>query len=183
MSRELAVPISSAAVHKATGKTWIDWLQILDAAGAKTMTHQEIVAVLSKKHKVGPWWQQMVTVGYERLRGLRVTHQTAKGYSVSASKTMNVPISKLYRAWTSPRICPMWLNGASLSIRKSTKNRSVRLNWDDDDTRIDAMFFEKSRGKSQVAVEHNRLPSAAAAKKMKAFWKERLGKLERLLER
>jgi len=43
-------------------------LAILDKAGAKKMDHKQIVAYLSEQHQVGPWWQQMVTVGYEQAR-------------------------------------------------------------------------------------------------------------------
>src|SRR4051794_10771179 len=95
-----ATPIGDDAVAAKTGKTWAQWYKLLDAAGCRTKTHREIVAVVSEKYDVGPWWRQMVTVGYERARGLRVKHQTAKGFSVSASKTVAVPIGKLYAAWT-----------------------------------------------------------------------------------
>ena len=49
--------------------------QILDRAGAKKMTHQEIANYLHTKHSVPPWWTQMVTVTYEQQRGLRDKHQ------------------------------------------------------------------------------------------------------------
>ena len=51
--------MSDAAVQSKTGKTWPEWFKVLDAAGARKMSHQQIVAVLSKQHGVGPWWQQM----------------------------------------------------------------------------------------------------------------------------
>jgi hypothetical protein len=34
--------ISSEAVRKATGRTWAEWLRLLDKAGAKKMAHGEI---------------------------------------------------------------------------------------------------------------------------------------------
>ena len=34
-----AAGISDEAVAKATGKTWAEWLKVLDAAGAKIMSH------------------------------------------------------------------------------------------------------------------------------------------------
>jgi hypothetical protein len=77
--------ISSAAVHKATGRTWEEWLPLLDKTGAKKLPHREIAEVVAGKFAVRPWWSQMVTVGYEQARGLREKHQTAKGYQVSGS--------------------------------------------------------------------------------------------------
>ena len=38
--------ISSDAVKKATGKTWPQWIKLLDAAGCRTMDHKQIVAVV-----------------------------------------------------------------------------------------------------------------------------------------
>lgn len=60
-------------------KKWNQWFAILDKAGAKKMTHQEIVKFLNSQHDVGPWWQQMVTVTYEQARGLREKHEKPGG--------------------------------------------------------------------------------------------------------
>src|SRR2546426_8019727 len=91
--------MSDAAVKAKTGKTWPEWFKILDKAGAKKMGHQEIVAVLSQQHGVGPWWQQMVTVTYEQARGLRAKHETPAGYQISVSRTVAASITKVYKAW------------------------------------------------------------------------------------
>jgi len=61
--------ISSAAVRKATTKTWAQWLALLDQAGAKKLPHKGIALLLQQKHRLGDWWCQMVAVGYEQARG------------------------------------------------------------------------------------------------------------------
>jgi hypothetical protein len=171
--------ISSAAVAAKTGKTWEQWLKALDSNGAKKLDHKAIVRIVEEKHGLGPWWQQMITVGYEQARGLRVKHQRPDGFSVSASKTFAAPVSELFRAWTDAKRRKTWLPDP-ITIRKSTANRSVRITWSADDTRVEAMFFPKGHEKCQVAVEHSRLAGAAAAAKVKTFWKERLEKLATL---
>ena len=55
--------ISDAAVRKATGKGWAEWIRVLDRKGAKKMTHREIAAWLAAAKHTGPWWSQMLTVG------------------------------------------------------------------------------------------------------------------------
>lgn len=66
MTEKVYNRISSGAVKKTTGKTWDDWLAILDKEGAKTMAHKDIVQLLrEKKYIKSVWWCQMVTVGYE----------------------------------------------------------------------------------------------------------------------
>jgi hypothetical protein len=57
--------VTSEAVRKATGKTWDEWLTILDAAGGQKMQHPEIAKLLSEEYGTPDWWSQMVTVGYE----------------------------------------------------------------------------------------------------------------------
>src|SRR5207247_11152697 len=141
--------MSDMAVFRATGKKWNEWFTILDKAGAEKMNHQEIVAILSKKRGVGLWWQQMVTVTYERARGLRKVHQRPDGYSISRSKTVPVPIAKLYRAWVEPRLRGKWLSDSKFTVRKATTKRSMRITWIDGKTTIETMFYPKAAAKSQ----------------------------------
>src|SRR5436190_22334159 len=91
--------ISSEAVAAKTGKTWPQWLKILDADGAGKLDHRGIVRILREKHDIGPWWQQMVTVGYEKARGRRVDHQRPPGFFISASKPFAVPIASIFPVW------------------------------------------------------------------------------------
>ena len=71
-AKKRAAPgMSDAAVKAKTGKTWAEWIAALDKAGAKAMSHKEITKLLSSRHKLADWWSQMVTVGYERAKGLR----------------------------------------------------------------------------------------------------------------
>ena len=47
--------MSDEAVKAKTGKKWDQWFAILDKAGAKEMSHKDIVKFLNSKHDVGPW--------------------------------------------------------------------------------------------------------------------------------
>jgi len=172
--------IGSDAVAAKTGKTWEQWVRALDADGARELDHKGIVGIVRDKHGLGAWWQQMVTVGYEQARGLRVKHQRPDGYSVSASKTYPIGVKALFTAWTDAKRRKAWLL-EPITIRKSTANRSLRITWLKDDTTVETMFFPKSGGKCQVSVEHNRLPSAAAAQRVKKFWKTRLESLAEIV--
>ena len=86
--------ISADAVAKATGRDWDEWLDFLDALGARQMTHKQIVGLVAADGGLSNgWWQQMVTVGYEQARGLRKVGQTADaGYQIGVQKTIpNTP--------------------------------------------------------------------------------------------
>jgi hypothetical protein len=183
MSKDTYAKISDDAVLKATGKTWAAWIKLLDADGAKKMAHKEVVALLYTKHGVGPWWQQMLTVGYEQARGKRVLHEKSDGFSVSRSKTIAVPLAELYAAWNDQRKRGKWLADADFTVRKATANKSMRITWIDGETDVSVMFTAKGAGKSHVALDHGRLKNARHADKMKAYWTEQLEKLKTLLEK
>ena len=173
--------MSDAAVQAKTGKTWGAWLAILDKAGAKKMSHQEIVAYLHKRHGLGSWWQQMVTVGYEKARGLRKKHQSPSGYGVSVSKTIAASVGTLYKAWTDAGLRRRWLGSASFTITTANRNRSLRINWPEGDTRVDVYFYPKGAGRCQMTVGHNRLAARSHVAQKKAFWGNAFARLTDLV--
>lgn len=174
--------VSNEAVRKATGRTWNEWCKLLDAAGCQNLDHKSIVAHV-KKHDVSFWWQQMVTVGYEQARGLRDKHEKSTGYSISASKTIPVPIDRLYTAWSSARERRKWLgDNASFTVRKATPGKSMRITWIDGKTDVHAYFVHKGPSKSMIAVQHERLPSQTKATAMKKYWSQSLAQLKTFLD-
>lgn len=181
-SGKKALKVGDDAVKASTGKAWAEWYAILDAAGASKLDHKSIVAVLSEKYSVGSWWRQMITVGYEQERGLRELHQGPKGYAVTSSKTIDVPLRTLFNAWKDEKARAHWLPKADFEIRKATSDRSMRITWIDKKTNVDVGFFPKGSHKSQVAVEHGKLPDANAVAKMKSFWSKALETLKANLE-
>jgi hypothetical protein len=172
--------MSDTAVQAKTGKSWNEWFAILDDAGARSMTHKEIVAVLDG-HGVGPWWRQMVTVTYEQARGMREKHQTPSGYTANASRTIAVPVDRLFAAWSDEELRRRWLPDAELTIRKATPGKSLRISWGDG-TNVDVGFLAKGDSKAQVAVEHAKLPDAEAVGRAKDYWKRALDRLREILE-
>src|SRR5438128_9518271 len=87
--------MSDAAIRKATGRSWAEWVKLLDDAGATSKPHRDIASYVSSLG-VPDWWSQMLTVGYERIRGLRARGQRRGGlWEASKSRTFNVPVKKL----------------------------------------------------------------------------------------
>jgi hypothetical protein len=58
----------------------------------------------------------------------------------------------------------------------------MRANWEDGSTRLVIGFTALGDAKSQVAVAHERIPDPGTADKLKAFWRERVAALKRVLE-
>ena len=172
--------MSDDALKRATGKTWDQWCKALDAHGCKKMNHKQIVAVVNQEFAIGPWWQQMVTVGYEQSRGLREVHQKTDGYSFSISRTIPASATKIFNAFTRPARLKRWMHGDEFQVTKATPAKSVRMKWKDD-TRVDVMLYPKGDGKAQVVVQHNQIANSIAMKKLKSYWTKRVDELQAML--
>jgi hypothetical protein len=130
------------------------------------------------------WWAQTLTVDYEQARGLRAPGGARDGtFTVGVSRTVAVPAQRLFDAFVDATPRRRWLPGAVLRERTSIRSRSARFDWKDDGTRVIVGFTPKGRTRSQVALNHERLRSARAAREAKAYWSERMAALKALLER
>jgi hypothetical protein len=170
-------------VEAATGRVWADWFAELDEWGAVEREHRDIAAWLGAEHGVPGWWAQTITVEYERARGLRPVRGDRDGsHNVSASKTIAVPVERLFEAWSDPELRSRWLGDAELSERTSRPPRTARYDWEDGSTRVLVGFDAIDASKSRVALSHERLPDEDEAIRLKAFWRERLAELKAQLE-
>ena len=174
--------VSDEAVASRTGRPWDEWFALLEAWGARDRPHPEIARWLSAEHGVDSWWAQGLTVRYEKAIGRRRLGQRADGFAITASKTVGVPVERLFAAFVDDELRARWLPGASLSVRTSTPHRSARFDWEDGSSRLVVGFIPKDDGRSSVALEHQRLPDPEAAERLRGFWRERLRELQRVLE-
>ena len=173
--------MKNETVEAKTGKGWAEWVRVLDSIDATKLPHRSIARYVHQEHGIGRWWAQTVTVGYERIRGLREVGQRRTGaYECNKSKTYAVPLGKLYRAFSTVRMRNRWLSGVELQIRKSTPEKSMRIAWHDG-TAVQVYFAAKGTAKSQVAIQHVKLPTKSAATDMKAYWSDRLNHLADIL--
>lgn len=194
--------VSSEAAKRSTGLNWDEWLSVLDDAGAKNWAHKEIVAYLKENHDLSPWWQQMVTVSYEKAKGRRVVGQTADaGFQVGVQKTVPVSIDEAWTLLISPKGITCWLGNIGRSILTEGKSyetdtgtngevrvvkpgNRVRLTWQKSGMKrpvtLQIALVERGPGKTSVRVHLEKLPSQKAREEMKGHWKNALDDLARL---
>ena len=173
--------VSDRAIKDRTGYTWERWVRALDYHGAEQMSHRDIAALVRTEYKVDGWWAQTVTVGYERIKGLRARGQRRDGtYEATKSRTFNVPVTTLFDAWADARVRRRWLNGESVKVRTATAPKSMRLDWNDHGI-VAVGFTAKGKSKSSVAVQHTKLPDRETADRLKKYWSERLDRLGEVL--
>ena len=169
------------AVQRRTGKTWVEWASALDDGDCARMVHADIVVYVAESWpEIGGWWAQTVTVGYERIRGLREVGQLCTGdFAASKSKTFGVAVAKLFGAFEEEHR-GSWLD-EQVVVRTSSENRSMRLTWPDG-TIVAAWFTAKGADKSSVAIQHSKLESEERRQLEKERWGERLASLSAWLD-
>jgi len=171
--------MTDAAVEKQTGRNWAQWVELLDGHRAAEKPHREITQLVSALG-TPDWWTQMVTVGYERIRGLRDKGQRLGGaYEASKSRTFAVPVETLFDAFANARKRKKWLP-VKITVRTAKAPKSMRVTWDDG-TSVELVFLTKGAAKSTVAVQHSKLPDRAAVDATKKSWGEHLDRLGELL--
>jgi hypothetical protein len=173
--------MSDDALAAKTGCDWERWVYVLDRHRAHELSHREIAELVNQKYGIDGWWAQCVTVGYERIKGLRERGQRrGGGFEASKSKTFHVGVEKLYDAWSQKRTRMRWLTDAEPNVRGGTRPRTLRLGMEDGTT-VALWFESKGDAKSTVAVQHLNLPDRAAADRSKKEWGARLESLAALL--
>jgi len=176
---------SDEKIRERTGRGWEEWFATLDEWGAAERSHRDIARWLAEQMGIHPlaWNAQAITRSYELTRGLREVGEKPDGFAITASRTVEVPVERLYEAVVSEAGRTAWLPDARLSERTVTPPKSARFDWADGPTRVHVTFLPRGESRSTVALEHTRLPGAGEAERMKMYWRERLSVLKGALER
>ena len=181
------LPMSDDAMRRGTGRGWEEWFDLLDAWGAADRTHTEIARWVATEHATRGWYAQGVAVGYERASGRRAVGQYADGFRISATKTVDASVDRLYDAFLDESIRRLWLPDGGLHVRTANestaaKSKTARFDWGDGATRVTVFFVPKDDGRSTVSIQHERLDDAGEAERMKSFWRGRVAALKELVE-
>ena len=176
---------SDDSIRERTGRGWEEWFDLLDQWGAGDRSHRDITRWVADQLGVEPlaWNAQAVTGSYERARGGRAVGQHTDGFRVSASKTVGLPVERLFDAILDDDFRARWLPDGDLRERTATRPKSARFDWGDDGTRLHVTFTPKGDDRSTVTLSHERLADAKERERMKAYWKARLGALQQELKR
>lgn len=171
--------MSDSAIAAKTGRSWTEWVAVLDRERAAEKAHREIARFVASLG-TPDWWTQTVTVGYERIKGLRQKGQRRDGgFEASKSRTFKVPLKKLFAAFSTARTRRQWLE-PSFTIRSTTALKRMRVTCTDN-TVIQVGFFAKGSAKSMVAIQHQKLRDRSAVAATKTAWAERFDRLSQVL--
>ncbi len=177
-----ALLTSDESIRRATGRGSGDWFGLLDDWGASERRHPEIARWLMDEHGVDGWWAQNLTVSYERARGMRARHQMTTGFAIAVTRTIDVDPARLLAAFTDAAIRPRWLPDAELEQRPTRAANTARFDWSDPPSRLVVTVAPKAPGKTTVTLQHERLPDAKTADRLKAEWRAQFDALKSMLE-
>lgn len=175
--------VGDEAVRAKTGKAWHEWFEILNRVSTHDTSHQDIVRLLNTKYGLSDWWSQIVANAFEQHSGTREKYQRPRGYEISVSKTFPVAVGVLYDSWSSEESRIRWLKGFVIQVTTSMRNRSIRAQWQNGESRLSVDFYSKGVDKSQVVVQHVRLKSPEEAERMQLFWKSALERLNEQIKK
>ena len=131
-----ALATSDESIRSRTGRGWEEWFDLLDDWGAAERSHRDIARWVAEQQGIHPlaWNAQAVVDSYERARGLRAVGEHADGFAITATKTVAVPVDRLYDAFVDESLRERWLPDGELRERTASKPRSARFDWGDGET-------------------------------------------------
>ena len=170
-----ATPAASPdAVLAATGRELRDWYALLDEHEATGWTHTEMARWLREEQGVAGWWAQSVTVSYERARGLREVHETARGFEAGASRTIALPAAELFAALHER------MSAEAVGGRTATPPRQAR--YDLPEGRMHLLVEPKGEDRATAFLVHHKLSDGDAVARHKARWRAWLSEAKAELE-
>ncbi|GHD06701.1 hypothetical protein [Zhihengliuella salsuginis] len=177
-------PTNTAAIEKATGRSWDDWVALLDGEGARELPHPEIagIAIRHLDAETGAnngWWAQSIAVAYEQHIGRRLPGQRPDGtFEGSASRTVAGRRDDVARAWGELILDHLaehgGIGGVALEGDARTTDTGKRAYWRSgftDGTRVAVSFEDKGADKVLVTATHERIAAPDDVADWKAAWK------------
>jgi len=175
---------SDSAVLKATGMSWQEWYSFLDGQNLQKVEHKTIVAAIRETEKANRWWQQEITIHYERARGLRDRHQRSDGhYEISRQRKFPVPAEKLAEFLLEGRRRKWWIDVKLPDPQQKTisGNSTFIFPWTDEKSTVLMVVEAVSEESATLTIVHRDLDGLVECDDMKAYWAQNVEILKQLL--
>jgi|SRR5690625_1880203 len=164
---------SDAVVTDKTGRSWDEWVALIDAGPGRGAGHTAIATWLREAHGVGAWWAQGVTVGYERITGIRLPGQMPDGtFTVSRSRTIPGDRDDLRARLLDDGARGALLAGVATTLRSAPTAKHLRFDVTEDGAGAGILAVATYAAKNgvKVVLTHEKLTSPEAAERWKSHW-------------
>lgn len=163
--------LDDQAIRDATGRGWNEWRDLIDADIGRDAGHGRIAAGLQERHGLDGWWAQSVTVGYERITGIRLPHQRLDGsFTASKSRTFEVDVEALRAMLLDDASRRDLFPGIDTTLRSKPGSKSLRIGMED--AVVLFSFDPATDGRTRLTVTHEQLTSPADVELWKKYWGE-----------
>ncbi|GFZ89067.1 DUF4287 domain-containing protein [Nesterenkonia alkaliphila] len=170
-----APPHSDTVIRENTGHSWNEWVALIDAGPGREAGHTAIAAWVVAEHGVGGWWAQGVTVGYERITGLRLPGQMPDGtFTVSKTKKLDLDSTEFRELLNNDAARADLLPGLTSAARSKPGTKAPRFAIADavsgEDLGILQFRVESASSGAKLVVTHEKLPDIQSAEVWKQYW-------------
>jgi len=188
-----------ASLIEKTGHGLDHWFAVLDAFDRAKKGHTAAAAHLHEVHGVPGWHSQMVTVAYERERGLRAMNQASAGdFQVSITRSLPAAVAEVADAIGRADRRRVWLRGADSALArawnaafdgpqarqvtfKSPNYARMRFPWDG--STVEIHINGKPKGGSSIVAYNRGLDAPEKVEQRRAQWRAALEALKSYLTR
>ena len=169
------------AIRERTGHAWEEWVDLIDAGPGREAGHTRIAAWVHAEHGVDGWWAQGVTVGYERITGLRLPGQMPDGsFSVSRTRVLALERDQVRARLLDEGTRGDLLPGFDTVLRSKPASKALRFALARADEPLGTILFSTDPlpdGRLRLGVTHDGLASFDDGETWKLFWAEWLAAL------
>jgi hypothetical protein len=166
------------AIRSGTGKGWDEWCDLVEAWPGHVDGHTPIARHVLDNYEINGWWAQGVTVGYERITGLRLPHQMADGtFTASKSRTVEVDVDAIRELLLSDKGRTDLFPGMTTELRSRPTTKVLRVAVGPG---VALLTFEAAKdGRTKLTVTHEQLPTYDDVEKWKFYWSDWLDAVEK----
>ena len=162
--------------REATGRGWDEWCDVIEAWGGRSEGHAAIARHLAATYGLTGWWSQGVTIGYERITGLRVVNQMTDGtFTASKSKTLDLDVDLLRSLLIDDDARRDLFPRHDTVLRSKPTSKALHIGFDEGAALFS--FDAATNGRTRLTVSHEKLPSSEAADRWRFYWAEWLDAL------
>ncbi|MDH4279341.1 MAG: hypothetical protein OEW83_14815 [Acidimicrobiia bacterium] len=170
--------MSDESMEARTGRGHNEWADIIEAwadeTGGDLSDHTAVAAYLLENFdELDGWWAQAVTVGYERITGLRLPYQRADGsFSCSKSRTVAIGADALRKMLSSEEHRADLFPDQATELRSKPETKALRIAIGPEGAAAIFTIDAVADGRAKVAVQHERLPTYDSVEEWKFYWSD-----------
>ena len=168
--------MSNERIHAATGKTWNEWVDLIEEWPRSSEGHSAVAAHLIDGLGLDGWWGQGVTVGWERITGRRLVNQHSDGsFMTSKTKTMSVDAEQVRQTLLDPESYDDLFPGLDAELRSKPTTKVLRIAFGASHALFTLTPLDD--GRLRLNVTHERLSAADDVDRWKSYWADWLAAL------